>query len=395
MNELKIGDVHKPHGGFKSIIPLLLLTGIFFTNFISRIIFAPIMPEIEKDLEITHAQAGSIFFLISIGFFISLIGSGFVASRINHRRTILISAFSLGAVMILLSFSKTVFTLFLGALLIGLSAGLYLPSGISVLTTTVDKRHWGKAIAVHELAPNLSFVVAPIIAEVIMQRFPWQRMLTFTGMGAILFGILFMSFSNAGYFRGEAPGLRSIKEIVSIKSFWLMLVLFSMAISGTLGIFNMLPLYLVSERGFEQGWANTIIGLSRISGLFMAFASGWITDRVGPATAMRYVFIISGIFTLSLGIVPDSFMTLMVFIQPVVAVCFFPAGFNAISRIVSPEIRNLIVSLTIPPAFVVGSGVISAFIGFMGDMGSFSLGIIGAGLFIFCGSIVTKFLDID
>ena len=57
--------------------PLLILTSIFFVNFISRIIPAPLMPKIETDLNISHAQAGSFFLLISIGYFVTLIGSGF------------------------------------------------------------------------------------------------------------------------------------------------------------------------------------------------------------------------------------------------------------------------------------------------------------------------------
>ena len=38
--------------------PLLILTSIFFVNFISRIIPAPLLPKIEADLNISHAQAG-------------------------------------------------------------------------------------------------------------------------------------------------------------------------------------------------------------------------------------------------------------------------------------------------------------------------------------------------
>ena len=45
--------------------PLLLLTSIFFVNFLSRIILAPLMPGVESDLAISHADAGSFFLLIS------------------------------------------------------------------------------------------------------------------------------------------------------------------------------------------------------------------------------------------------------------------------------------------------------------------------------------------
>lgn len=43
--------------------PLLILTSIFFLNFISRIILAPLIPEIEIAFNLTHAGAGALFFL--------------------------------------------------------------------------------------------------------------------------------------------------------------------------------------------------------------------------------------------------------------------------------------------------------------------------------------------
>jgi len=65
---------------FSQLGPILFLTTIFFLNFIGRIVFAPLMPSIENDLGLDHTEAGSIFLLISLGYFISLLGSGFVSS---------------------------------------------------------------------------------------------------------------------------------------------------------------------------------------------------------------------------------------------------------------------------------------------------------------------------
>ena len=79
--------------GFGSNVgPLILLTATFFLNFITRIVFAPLMPEIEMDLGISHGTAGSLFFLISIGYFITLFGSGWVVARYTHKHTITFSA---------------------------------------------------------------------------------------------------------------------------------------------------------------------------------------------------------------------------------------------------------------------------------------------------------------
>jgi NNP family nitrate/nitrite transporter-like MFS transporter len=277
-----------------------------------------------------------------------------------------------------------------------MAAGLYLPSAISTLTGLISSQHWGKALAIHDIAPNLSFVAAPLIAEAIMARYSWRIAFIFFGVVALMMSPVFARFGRGGEFFGEAPGFLSFRELFAKSSFWVMIFLFSLGICSTLGIYTMLPLYLVTEHAIDRNLANTLIALSRLSGLIMAFAGGWAADRFGPKWTLKVVFLITGFMTVLLGIVPGSFVPIIVFLQPFVAVCFFPAGFAALSFIVPPKSRNIAVSLTVPLAFLIGGGLAPVFIGFIGDMGSFALGITISGGLITTGAFFTgslKFHD--
>lgn len=376
--------------------PLLILTSIFFLNFISRIILAPLIPEIEINFNLTHADAGALFFLISMGYFIAITGSGFISARLNHKRTIILSNTVLGLALIGTAICRDVWLLRLGLFIVGMAAGLYLPSAISTLTGLINSRHWGKALAIHDIAPNLSFVAAPLIAEAIMARFSWRIAFILFGLAALVMSPLFARFGRGGEFLGEAPGFLSFRELIANSSFWIMVFLFSLGICSTLGIYTMLPLYLVAEHAIDRNLANTLIALSRLSGLIMAFAGGWAADRFGPKWTLKIVFLITGFMTVLLGIVPGSYIPIIVFLQPLVAVCFFPAGFAALSFIVPPKSRNIAVSLTVPLAFLVGGGMVPIFIGIIGDIRSFALGIVICGGLITAGSIFTgrlKFHD--
>ena len=81
-----------------------------------------------------------------------------------------------------------------------------------------------------------------------------------------------------------------------------MVILFSLGISSTLGIYTMLPLYLVTDHGMDRNWANTLIGLSKIAGVGMALVGGWATDRFGPQRILRIVFVLTGMLTLFIGL---------------------------------------------------------------------------------------------
>ena len=372
--------------------PLLLLTAIFFVNFLARIVLAPLMPAIESDLELSHAEAGSFFLLVSLGYFTTILASSFITCRLTHKQTIISSNIAMGFALLITSFSTGLWGMRLGLIMVGMAAGPYIPSGIATLTTLIQSRDWGKAISIHELAPNLSFVMAPLVCEAVLYWFSWRTVFMVLGITAFLLAGVFARFGRGGEFHGEFVGYASIHKFFSKPSFWIMVVLFSLGISSTLGVYTMLPLYLVTDHGMERNRANTLIALSRIAGAATTLVGGWATDRIGPKQILRVVFLMTGLLTIFIGFASSSWISVAVFLQPLVAVCFFPAGLAALSMVSSPKERNIMVSLTVPIAFLMGGGASPTLIGFFGDISSFGLGIALVGGLILAGTIFSGHL---
>jgi len=379
---------------FRSHIPaLLFLAGIFFLNFLARIILAPLLPAIEGDLQIGHAGAGALFLLISLGYCVGLLGSGYVSSRFTHRRTIIISSMAVGTALLWISLSPTMWGIRGGLILLGLAAGLYLPSGIATVTSIVlSSRDWGKAIAIHELAPNLSIVTAPLIAEGLMLWFPWRGVIALIGAVAIVAGMAFIRLGKGGQSRGETPSPQTLRLLFAQPAFWVMMALFSLAIGASLGVYTMLSLYLVAERGFERCAANQLVSVSRFAGPPMVFVAGWMADKVGPKRALGGVLLATGMATALLGLVRGSWIVPVMFLQPMLALCFFPAGFAALAGIGPPQTRNVAVALSIAIAFLVGGGAIPAGIGLMGEQGSFAMGFVLVGVLLVGSVVILRYL---
>lgn len=201
-----------------------------------------------------------------------------------------------------------------------------------------------------------------------------------------------MGYRRGEQLMGEAPSFASFRQLFGNLSVWIMVLLFSLGVISTMGIYTMLPLYLVTDHAIDRNQANTLIALSRITGVVMAFVGGWATDRIGPRQTLRIVLLVTGLITLFLGIAPRSLILYIVFLQPLVAVCFFPAGFAAMSLVVSAKLRNIAVSFIIPLAIVIGAGLAPVFIGWIGDMGSFATGVTICGGLIIVGSISSGLL---
>ncbi len=371
---------------------ILFLTAIFFLNFLARLIIAPLLPNMEHDLGMGHGEAGSLFLMISAGFFAALVGSGFLSSRIGHRRTIIVSAVTMGAVLSLTALSSSLGALRAGLVVVGAGAGLYLPSGIATITGMVRPANWGKALAIHEIAPNLSFVAAPLAAEILLRATSWRGVLVTMGLVSVLLGLAFACFNIGGERRGEAPRPETVKVLAKLPAFWIMILLFSMGIGSQVGIFAMLPLFLVAERGLDQTWANTLIAISRTTGLFMAFVAGWANDRIGPRRSLVIFLLTTGLATVFMPYAPGFWLAVMIFVQPTLASGFFPPGFAALSKIGPPAVRNVAVSLTTPLAVLIGLGAMPAGIGLMGEGGNFALGMALAGVFICLGPVLVCFL---
>jgi NNP family nitrate/nitrite transporter-like MFS transporter len=368
--------------------PILLLASLFYINFTGRVLLAPLLPDIETRLAISHEAAGSLFFFISAGYFVSLIASGFVSSALTHRRTVILSALLAGLALLCVSAAASLPGLRAAAVFLGFATGLYLPSGIATVTGMVPPQNWGKALGVHELAPNLAFATAPFIAQAALSLGPWRTVPAAAGVLSLAAAALFLRYGKGGEHPGQAPSPKALLALLRLPGFWLMGALFSLGIAGTLGIYTMLPLYLVTEAGCTKAAANTLVGLSRVLSVGMALVAGAAADRLGARRAMAAVFLLSGASTVCMGLSSGVFLKALVFVQAVVAVCFFPAGFMCLARLGPAGARNVAVSLAVPLAFVAGGGLVPWAVGYMGERASFALGLSAVGALILSGAVL-------
>ncbi len=373
---------------------ILFLTGIFFLNFTSRVVLAPLMPAIELDLGLSHARSRSMFLMISLGYFITMTGSGIISSRIKHHWMIALSAMLLGGALLAANHSRSFTGVSWALVFLGMGAGLYIPSAISTITALVRQENWGKALAVHELAPNLGLITAPILAEMFIIWFSWRSLLFALGVASLALGAIYARLGRGGDFRGQAPKPEIIRSLLGQRSFWIMMAFFSLGVGGSMGAYNMMTLYMVNEGGLDRGLANTILAVSRVSGLFAAFISGWIADRYGVKRALTAIFLSSGLATILLGFTGGSWLVVMVFLQAALSAAFFPVGLVALSGVGRPTERNVVVSLAIPMSFIIGGGIFPTGIGYLGEVYSFSSGFILTGTIILLGAVLVGFLDL-
>ncbi len=394
MDDVGLYDCPMPESFSDKMGLTVFLAWLFYLGFVSRVLFAPLMPEIEKSLGIGHSEVGTLFLMLSLGYLLASICSGYISSRINHLGTLKLSALLVGVALIPCSFSKSMWGLGFWLMVVGFAGSLHVPSAITTITAEIQKSDWGKGLSVHQCAPPLSFVSAPLIASFLLGWFSWREIVLIWA-GIALFSALLYSFvGKGGAFPGQPVNMQNAKIVGSKGSFWLMVALFTLAMSGNAGIFAMLPLYFVTERGFDLSTANTLIGLSQLSGIIMIFFAGWLTDRVGQKRIIALSLLLTGILTVLISCTRGWTLILVLFLQPAVLTAFFPAGFAALSRIAPPSMRSVTNAIGPPLAFLIGGGLTPQFLGYFAESHTFSTGILLTGCCIVLGPILVSFVKL-
>ncbi|MBW1800703.1 MAG: MFS transporter [Deltaproteobacteria bacterium] len=376
----------QPNISFQDAIAIVLFfTAIFFLIMISRVVLSPLMIVVKEEMAFSHAAAGQLFFFLALGVSLGLLSNSVLSGLIMHRRVVILSTLLCGVALIIASFSRNFMSFAFTFFFVGWGGGIYSPSGIASITAVVDKRHWGKAMAVHETAPNLALVATPIFVEGVLLFSTWQSVLIFLGSAHILLALLFARFGKGGAFRGKFLRIAVIGSIIKSRDFWILIILFGFAFGAVMAPYAMLPLYLTDEHGFGREAANKLLSISRISGLFMAFIAGYVTDRLGMKWTLSLYLILTGLFTALLGVVHGPSLMIAAFLQPLIAVCFFPPGFTAASQLFDVSIRSITISLLLPTSVFIGNGIFPVMLGSLGERGVFYLGFILQGaLILFC-----------
>lgn len=364
----------------KALLFLFLLWFIWFVNFSARIMLSPILPIIEDEFIVNHAQASSLFIFLSAGYGVAVLVSGFFSGKLGYKKSIVFSLAFLSLVSFLIPFVHNFFLLYLVAFILGFSVGLYIPSAIPLITEYYSEKNWGKAIAIHDTGASTAIFATPFIALFLLHFFPWRGIFT-------VFGCTFLVCSIAFYFAGSEvkisnPPKAMFRDIIKIQSLWLMAILWIFGAGANLGIYAIIPLYLTKELQLDMGYANTILGISRLGSVGVAIACGFLIDKVNLRKVMFLMVLITGVFTVLLGLVPVKYIGIILFLQAFFVTGFFPVGLVAIAKTFRREMRGPATGIIIAISMVFGGGIMPYLLGVSGDLYSFRLGIVILGIFV-------------
>jgi len=113
--------------------------------------------------------------VVSIGYALFGIGAlpgGILADRFGSRTLILTCLGGMGLSFALLSFADGIVTIAIALAAWGIAASVYHPSGLALISTSVENR--GSAFAYHGMAGNIGIAFGPLITALLLITFDWR-----------------------------------------------------------------------------------------------------------------------------------------------------------------------------------------------------------------------------
>jgi FSR family fosmidomycin resistance protein-like MFS transporter len=219
---------------------------------------------------------------------LAAIPAGWLADRVGSRTMLVVSAGGCGLALALVATAQTFPVLSVALVLLGSSAGIYHPSGLSLLSRRVVSGEQGRAIGIHGMGGNLGEALAPLWAGLFAARLGGWRW-GFALAALLSFACVALAFTlpadTARAHRhpslpqgmsGVAAALRSFWRSRPLR--WLLLATFAGGFVYR-GVLTYLPLHLSSTAGGTLG-ASTLMTLVLLAGLFAQRFGGELADRL-------------------------------------------------------------------------------------------------------------------
>jgi MFS family permease len=374
------------------LLPLFVFWCLWFLNFFTRTSISPILPLIEDNLSLSHGEAGGLVTSYSVGYAVTLLLAGRFVPVWGYKRTVVAGMAGIGLVLIVLQWVEHYYAFHLLFFFLGLASGTYIPSILSIITETYNPPQWGRAIGLHDSATSAAIFSAPILMAFGLRFLPWERILLLLGIACMILPLFFWRVSIEPKPKAPHRGSHYL-NLFRRKPIWMMALLCILASASNMGVYSMIPLYLVKERGMDYSFANNLFGISRVGGIAVQVSIGFLIDRYGYKRMLMLSLLTTGLSTVFLSMAPTIPLLLTsLFFQAALSLAFFPVVLAAIAKLTSPEERSMGIGAIISSGVIFGMGGAPLLLGIVADHFNFQTGILWMGILTTFSSFMVGYL---
>ncbi|MGQ4554768.1 MFS transporter [Halobellus sp. GM3] len=290
---------------------------MIFLVSLARVVFAPLLREFIAVFQIGEGTAGLIATLAWLGSALPRVPTGWLLTRVPRRRVVLATGAVLTVAAAFTSTATSVSMVGFGALLMGLSSGVYFVAANPLVSELYPERV-GRAIGIHGMSSQLAAVVAaPLVTLVLLLFADWRVVF-------VCIAVVAAAATVALYYAARAAALPDAgtadRDLFgAIRAEWRVVLLGVVVVGATgfvwQGLFNFYELYLLTK-GIDETTAKNLLTVIFAAGVPAFFVSSRLADRL---PRVPYILAIIGSFTVCVlaltvtsGLIPVILLTAVI-----------------------------------------------------------------------------------
>lgn len=255
-----------------------------------------LLPHIRAGLRLNYFQSGLLLSAYTITTGLSQFPGGWIADRVRRQIVIATGLGGVGIFSMMVGFSPSYYIMLVVLIIMGVFAGGYHPSAVSVLSGHFNMERRGKVIAMHMVGGSVGYALGPVLGGVIAEFMGWRAAFIIMGIPAVVaVPLILRKFRQSirdGYGKaygtlaeGEPGGYRpeprraGIWNALAPVAIVAGLSILTQFIGGTALAF--IPIYLVDKHGVVPTAAALLVGVTRGGGILGSVVGGWLSDRWG------------------------------------------------------------------------------------------------------------------
>jgi len=325
-----LGDIFKRWGGGTSAF----FAYVHGSHDLCPALLAPLLPLIRADLGLSYLQSGVLLAAYTITVGLSQFLGGWLGDRLNRWTVIAIGLSGVGMATMAFGFSSTYSYMLIILIVMGIFAGAYHPSAMSLLYSHSEEGRGGKVLGLHQVGGSLAYAMGPILGGLIADKSNWHFAFIILGIPALAAASLVLrKFAREkvtgtpkdGTPGGSAPpaetndGRIGIFQALRPIAIIMVITILSQFVVGTAMAF--LPMYLVDKYSVAPVYAALLMGLLRGGGIGGSLLGGWLSDRWDRRNSVILVLAVTGPFLYLLIMLPfNAFFMLALVIFGIISI---------------------------------------------------------------------------
>jgi MFS family permease len=276
-----------------------------------------LLPLIREGLGLSYLQSALLLSAYTISSGLSQFPGGWVGDRLRRSLVIAVGLGGVGLSAMAVGLSPAYYPMLVILVIMGIFAGGYHPSAVSLLSGHFEESKRGRVIALHMVGGSIGFTMGPVLGGLIAEFLGWRYAYIILSLPALsvipliwkrfqlperVQGITPLKSSSAGTESPASQRRLNVIQVLRPVAIIFLLAVGMQLIAGSAMAF--IPLYLVDKHGMAAAYAAMMMGVIRGAGIGGSLLGGWLSDRWGRKNAIFTTLVAVGPLLLLMTRVP-------------------------------------------------------------------------------------------